>query len=219
MSEAIIARKGPSNRSSNGNSFNGSRFITEVIVKNTNWVMPSNVINNTISVRIFGAGGGGIVDAGGGGGWMNNGDLILTEGELVPITIGIGTRRNGGTTSFGTYLSANGGGAANDTHAGSGGSGGGSVSIFINGGIGYQFGGGGVSDHFIYNNCPSVVRAGNGGIWGGGGGLASTIYDNNTFCDKTFFAGSGGTYGGGGGTSGTSSGGNGICIIQYYAKS
>lgn len=213
MSEAIIARKGPSNRSSNGNSFNGSRFITEVIVKNTNWVMPSNVINNTISVRIFGAGGGGIVDAGGGGGWMNNGDLILTEGELVPITIGIGTRRNGGTTSFGTYLSANGGGAANDTHAGSGGSGGGSVSIFINGGIGYQFGGGGVSDHSIYNNCPSVVRAGNGGIWGGGGGGYGP---GATWGVNAGYAGGG--YGGMYGIR-YGDGGDGICIIQYYAKS
>lgn len=73
--------------------------------------------NQEFSVRIFGAGGGAKNNgsAGGGSGWMNNAVLILNEGELVAINIGVGGNdridmdRTGGTSSFDRYLSANGG--------------------------------------------------------------------------------------------------------------
>lgn len=178
MSDAIIAR-----RSAKSGSGSSSRLITELITSNTNWIMPNDIKDNLISVRIFGGGGAGqnypqlYYGDSGGGGWMNNGDLTITPGESINITIGSGgipsnvncsAGGSGGITSFGTYLSANGGGCPN------GGSGG--YSSMGYGGTGYQFGGGG-----------GCTRGGNGGIWGGGGAC------NNGN------GGNGGTYGGGGG--------------------
>lgn len=151
-----------------------------------------------------GSGGGGCgydrVLIGGGGGWMNNAVLTINQGDIVQVVIGkggdgkyiqFGTNKvkygtmidgdNGGTTSFGTYLSAlggTGGGKRGYYRAGNGGAGGGifaylSVdysSTFGNGGTGYQFGGGGGND-----------LGGNGGKWGGGGsgGLHSTAYSSH----------------------------------------
>ena len=151
MSEAIISRRGY-------NSSGKPELRTETITGSTVWVVPKSIRGN-ISVMIYGAGGGGKDRGrGGGGGWMNNGEFKIAGGTSINITIGKGgggvssTSMTGGTTSFGTYLSANGGGE------GDGGSGGGG------GGIGYQFGGGGACSWFATTN------AGNGGIYGGGGG-------------------------------------------------
>ena len=139
-----------------------------MILENQAWEVPIS-INNMFDVRIFGGGGGGsgagYSGGGGGGGWMNNDTIELTPYSQIPITIGAGgnQERAGGTTSFGLYLSANGGDAGTDYSGGNGGSGGGMAIYNIltdrrkaHGGNGYQFGGGGPS--------------GNGGIWGGGGG-------------------------------------------------
>ena len=125
MSEAIIARR------SGGLRLKVSKSLrTETITFNTNWTVP-NAINNAFDVRIFGGGGRGASSGGGGGGWMNNATLTLTPGDNISITIGAGGNnefhRTGGTTSFGTYLSANGGETLN------GGSGGGGEYGGING--------------------------------------------------------------------------------------
>ena len=174
MSEAIISRRG-----SGGGSSGGGTLRTEIIAFNTNWVVPNHI--GSISVRLFGGGSAGYGgEQGGCGGWMNNKDLSLSNGIVVPITIGIGGKMlntsgiSGGTTSFGTYLSANGG-----TNI-AGGSGGGGSNGRYGGGTGYQFGGGGgkISVQFVNIN----YEGGDGGIWGGGGG-------GN---------GKGGTYGGNG---------------------
>lgn len=177
MSEAIISRRGYT-------AAGKPELRTETIAINTNWTVPSGIRNKTIYVRLFGGGGGGI---GGGGGYMNNGEISVTPGEIIPITIGIGGNSNtygggnaGGTTSFGTYLSASGGDGYSGgiDNGGSGGAGGGGEN---HGGRGYQFGGGG---------CGRG-NGGSGGTWGGGGGgSAASNYSNG---------GSGGTYGGGGG--------------------
>ena len=171
MGESLIIRKG-------GGLPGGMKlnkvFKTELIGINQNYIIP-RAINNEISVRIFGGGAAGGEEGGGGSGWMNNAIFTnLTPGQVIPITIGVGGRINGqagGTTSFGSYLSANGG------SGGDGGSGGGGGQ---DGGNGYQFGGGGGG----YNG-------GNGGKWGGGGGAGSGISGTN--------GGHGGEYGGGGG--------------------
>lgn len=170
MAEAIISRRG-------GNGGIGFKEVlnTVIITINNNWKVPSTISNKNIFVRIFGGGADGNARRGGGSGYMNNGIISVNAGQVIPITIG----QNGtyaGTTSFGTYLSANGGFAA------SGGSGGGTWDD--NGGIGYQFGGGGSNTAF----------GGNGGTWGGGGASGDRgIY--GTF-NKS---GDGGEYGGGGG--------------------
>lgn len=193
MSECIISRRG-----SNGSGGGGEGvFTTEYITFNQNWTVPNHKGN--ISVRIFGGGGGsnGYMYFGGGSGWMNNGEFNnLTPGTSVKITIGgsisSNTYASGGSSSFGNYLSANGGSGGWNWGGGIGGSGG-AGSNRRSGGTGFQFGGGG--------GAPG----GRGGIWGGGGGG----YGDYSMTGS-FDGGSGGQYGGGGGGgSNSSNGGNG----------
>lgn len=190
MSEAIISRRGKSGGSSN------LELRTDIITDNQEWTVPLKIKGN-VSVRIFGGGGGGNEDdISGGGGWMNNGEFKLNGGDVINIVIGKGgiastgaNGRTGGTTTFGTYLSANGASS-------SGGSGGGG------GGIGYQFGGGGGYRDGGRGGTwgggggnYSPGNGGNGGIYGGGGGASSD--DRTTYRN----GGNGGMYGGGGGGS------------------
>ena len=180
MAEGIISRR--------GYGIDGKPELkTETILSSKSWIVPNHKGN--ISVRIFGGGGGGSYNyyAGGGSGWMNNGELSIPNGLSIQITIGGGgtPRTSGGTTSFGTYLSANGGRGSRSIAGADGGSGGGSSGVGAGetyGGDGYQFGGGG-----------GTVGGGNGGPWGGGGGgrVGGTTAGN---------PGIGGIYGGNGGS-------------------
>ena len=194
MSEAIISRRGGSGSSGKG------ELRTEIITTNLNWIVPQSIKGNLI-VRLFGGGGPGNMSdgsyrvqssLGGGGGWMNNKELNIAKGTSIPISIGVGGRgrKAGGTTSFGTYLSANGGGAATTDRGGDGGSGGGG------GGIGYQFGGGGGTIWY------TAINGGDGGMWGGGGGGGGDT-------TNTGHGGNGGQYGGGGGSTVKGTGGRG----------
>ena len=213
MSEAIISRRG---RTTNSSS---NKILASIIfVENNVWTVPK-AVDQQFDVMIFGGGGGASSNSdgsGGGGGYMNNDTLQLSQGSLVTITLGAGGVSNssnttGGTTSFGTYLSANGGTVLN---GGSGGGGGRTVST---GGIqfgrvagsGTQFGGGG--------------PGGNGGIYGGGGGgvqlqytqwysiweyirawtAGDLLYQRNTTEYSNVNGGIGGTYGGNGSRSNT----------------
>lgn len=176
MGEALLIKAG-----SSGDSSRRTGLITEIFTSNTLWRVPEGIKNNQVSVRIFGGGSCGDYEHGGCGGYMNNATLTLDKNTDIFIIIGEGgtalAYNAGGTTSFGTYLSANGG-----TIAG-GGSGGGGCS---NGGYlgnaapGMQFGGGGG-----YAN-------GNGGTWGGGGGNIAGSSGGYGNCFR------GGAYGGNG---------------------
>ena len=96
------------------------KFITDIITTTQDWEVPDSAdISKGISVRIFGAGGGGSYWYGGGGGWMNNGIFTnLSKSEKIHITIGTGGLAGsaGGISSFGSYLSANGGKGAGTTY-------------------------------------------------------------------------------------------------------
>ena len=106
MGEAIITRKG----SGDASSTNKGILVTELITESKVWKAPKGILNNSISVRIFGAGGSGGPGGGGGGGYMNNTIMTVTPGQEISVTIGVGaTHSAGGTSSFGSYLSANGG--------------------------------------------------------------------------------------------------------------
>ena len=211
MAEAIISRRG-------GGGASGGNLQTEIISFNTIWVAPAHKGN--VSVRLFGGGASGArLDlaqnehngcqyCGGGSGWMNNGEFNIPNGSQVVVTIGAGGIPNnptnaevqfnsGGTSSFGTYLSANGGSGMN------GGAGGGmyymlhSVESYIYSSRAYQFGGGGVCvevPYYAYSGGSTKIIAGYGGIWGGGGG----IYTDEEATNEAV-GGAGGTYGGGGG--------------------
>ena len=207
MAEAIISRRGNSSSIPKGN------LITATYLENNTFSVPY-AINNEFSVFIYGAGGGGGTWCGGGGGWMNNGVFTISAGSVVPITIGTGgdINNSGGSTSFGTYLSANGGSAGNSQWGGNGGAGGGTgwympKNSFGRGGTGYQFGGGGYS--------------GNGGPYGGGaGGVQFTYWFRNSrgdnigyYTPRSHSAGRGGAHGGNGGSY-TSNGNNGINTID-----
>lgn len=176
MGEALIVSRG----SGIIQSTNSKTLITNIFTSDTIFTVPYS-INQQFSVRIFGGGGKGGVDSygnertisaggGGGGGFMNNSILNINKGENISITIGKGATVNnstGGTTSFGTYLSALGGDSGNNLNGGNGGSGGGGGWAQGKGGIGFQFGGGGSSSGY---SSDLVIYGGNGGKWGGGGG-------------------------------------------------
>ena len=198
MSEAIITRRGYTTEGK-------PELRTELIQTNQNWVVPQGLKGN-VSIRIFGGGGGGTYGLGGCGGWMNNADLSLTPGTSIRITIGKGGTPDqgvsGGTTSFGSYLSANGGSTPSGENyegGGEGGSGGG--GDYGHAGIGRQFGGGGGAE--LHNSGRTA--GGDGGIWGGGGGVGSSSYSLSAVYGLN--GANGGQYGGGGG--GYQSGGRG----------
>ena len=178
MGDALIVGRGGSSGGSSGKT-----LVTKIIQATQSWAVPK-AKDQKFYVRIFGGGGGGGMASaptsasdfaayagGGGGGFMNNAELTLEAGTSIPITIGVGgkitlanggTGGTGGTTSFGTYLAANGGYGGGHTGGGSintggdgGSGGGGSGSTYGYGGTGYQFGGGSQA---------------NGGKWGGAGG-------------------------------------------------
>lgn len=164
---------------------------TELITSTQNWTVPQSIGGTTldVTVRIFGGGGGG-ASGGGNGGDMEVASFDLQPGEIIPITIGAGGRGSsngaasaGGTSSFGTLLSALGGQPnAGNGNLNSGGTGGGGYNTAGQGSYG---GGGGPSGRY------STVNGGNGGTYGGGGGTYSGT------------PGTGGTYGGAGGKAGS----------------
>ena len=188
MGEALMFRAG-----GEGTGGGNYTFTTEIIEASQQYTVPTGIKDNQIFVRIFGGGGSGCcrrvedqfeetydAKAGGGGGWMNSGFVDVIPGNVIPITIGGGGAMAsgynshgaaGGTSSFGTYLSASGGTGAtwrdNDIYAGNGGAGGGAFApIYAEmnayGGIGYQFGGGGASSW-------QTAQFGTGGSMGGNG--------------------------------------------------
>ena len=128
MAEAIISRRGygPEGKPT---------LYTQTFTGNAEWTVPTT-ISGSVKVLLFGGGGAGTCDSvqvrgGGGGGWMNNGDIILTPGEKIKIIVGRGGTQNedyvgqaGGSSSFGSYLSAN-GGSGGYSSGGDGGAGGG----------------------------------------------------------------------------------------------
>ena len=195
MGEALIIRSG------GGKDTGGWIPKTELITVNQNFIVPK-AKGQQFSVRIFGGGGGACYaeadsrtngTGGGGGGNMNYAVLTLNEGEIIPIIIGNSgefkegltgygsgyKHTNGGTTSFGSYISATGGECSNKHNGGNGGTGGGggwsqtgATKGNIPGGHGYYGGGGGGGRIFYSGNNNWQSSGGNGGTYGGGGGGA-----------------------------------------------
>ena len=148
-----------------------------------------------IRVRVWGAGGtsnsslGGGLGGGGGGGFAMK-VINVTPASTVAVTVGTGfTTVAGGTSSFGSSVSATGGNAV-ITAVAAGATGG----TGIGGDINYIVGTGGTGD------TSSFVGGGGGaaGVFGNGGNGGNTIVTRG---------GNGNSGGGGGGTSGASGSG------------
>ncbi len=203
--------------------FSRRRYFTSSTV----WTVPSGV--QLLGVRgLWGAGGGGggasgaaSVGSGGGGGGYAEGVLAVTPGMQVVLTVGgAGTGGTpgtdgtaGGNTSFGTLLSAAGGGAgragtaAIATAAGAGGSA--SVAGAVTGRT--RPGGGGATG----------FQAGSSYVSGPGGDThesgPSGIATSNSTTPQAGASGVGSGQGGGGGVAGGNggAGGPGLIVIEF----
>ena len=203
------------------------KYVTELITAKATWTAPVGIRDNIIHVMLFGGGGAGSsirswdnrYGAGGGGGRMAQKDITVTAGQKFSVTIGSGGKHSapaGGTTSFGSLLSAAGGSGASGANGGSGGSGGGAGAQLLryldqredgnNGGDGLDFGGGGGSSAMINTSYVGGASGGNGGAGGthgGGGGGGSSCRDASwNYVETPGAGGAKGTYGGKGGTGG-----------------
>ena len=173
-----------------------SNLVIEKITSSKTWTAPKSKDQH---FKVFCVGGGGAGGTGaysgngagvGGGGYVEISEITIPEGTSVTVTCGAGgvagepanltTGGNGGNTSFGSYLTANGGKGGNAPTTSKGGAGG-------NGGSG---GGGGVG---ATSSSTTGGNGGNGATYGGGGGGGSSRSSTRTS------GGTGGMYGGTGG--------------------
>jgi hypothetical protein len=211
----------------------------QVFTSSGTFTVPAGV--SRIMVAAWGGGGGGGASygqysgGGGGGGGFGQGVFSVTPGTLFTVTVGAGgslgspsgtTPQSGGTTSFGSLLSASGGGASQNAGLATGpqiGGLGGTSSATLN--ITGAQGSGGATGSSVSSASSSNqaypaggaggAAGGNGGGGGGGGrGNYSSSYAPNPGANGAAPGGGGG----GGGTSWSSSGGsggNGLIVVYW----
>ena len=191
-----------------------SLYVVEEITASKQWTVPQGVTE--IEVRLFGGGGGGSGGAiyasggGGGGGHMAFGTFTVTPGTTYQITIGAGGQGisntepayAGGTTTFGSLLSADGGQGGSEDQGGDGGTGGGGSSYWTSSigasGFGAYGGcGGGLQDSIrrgVYGGYPNSIG------WESMPGKTNNHYSDSSAQDKAKKAinGGGGYYANGG---------------------
>ena len=171
------------------------------------WTQTGKTDLKRIRVTCYGGGAGGAPASQGGGGAGGIGFVVLEASAVttnVTVTIGAGGGANsgGGTTSFGTYISATGGSTGTTWSGGQGGTATG-TGVYILGGAGGQFNAGNMPYYSSYpsNGHPGAnnfqdASAQGGGIGGGAYGVAAN-----------------GVFGGGGGGA-NGAGAQGCCIIE-----
>lgn len=180
-----------------------TRLTPDVQTFNTSntWTKPTRPATAKVFVQVWGGGGSGgkgnssAASGGGGGGAYVEGWFALSElGGTETVTIGAGGTaissvdvqgNDGGTTTFGSWLTVygGGGGGCRSGASGGGGGGGGTYSVGLTGPA---------------TGSASSVGGNGGGQLGGAGGAADANGGDSTF---------GGGGGAGGGTSGTPNGG------------
>lgn len=147
----------------------GGLSACRVYTGNTTWTKPAGVTR--IRVQVIGGGGGGTGhgEAGGSGGYAEE-YLNVTSISSVSISIGGGgggvnyhnSAGNGGTTSFGPYLSASGGEGARRVGGHSGGrpgiGSGGNLNIYGGGGAGHTHHGGGAGGNGYFGGSSIGVH-------------------------------------------------------------
>lgn len=209
------------------------------------FVVPSGI--SSVRVRLWGAGGGGATAAGtaggGGGGFALRTITGLTSGTCIPVTIGaFGPAVVGGTSSFGSFVSATGGSCNGGTAVAAGGTGlcgdinrcGGSSCNAAGagnaggGGSGNYFGNGGC---FILGACSGISGAGacfstvpfspgGNGLTGVGSICCCNASSANLLAPWTYLDYYGTGPGGGGCACGFNGGGNGArCLCNGHGGS
>ena len=199
-------------------------FKKEIFTSSGTWTAPEGIEGNIVDIMLFGGGSAGnygyydgIVGgspaasggSGGGGGGMQHKSVSVIAKKTYSITIGAGGKggrgESGGTTSFGTLLSASGG---RGRQGGTGGGGGSSINV--------------QRQSEAYGGSASYDGYGGGG---GGGGVYAY---QSSFLPYDSFGGFGGMYGGGGGggggmiihgdmkTANGSAGGPGLVAIKFH---
>ena len=193
---------------SNDNSGTDTAAIT--------WTVPSNFdVSVALRVYVWGAGGCGGLSGGsgscygGGGGGLAISEITsLTPGDTVAVTVGAGCRSYngvGGTSSFGSFLSATGGNAGDNSSSNQGVSTYGAGGMGLNGNIANRRGGyggnGNNSSSSGYGggggSAPSPdgdkdgYKGGNGTSYSGGGGASINYHGTNAYTSYTSVGGAG----------------------------
>jgi hypothetical protein len=211
----------------------GSNVGPDVQIFTTSGTYTKPVNATNIVVTAVGAGGGGgnssngthrgTGGGGGGGGALNSAQFmanLISETVAVTVSNATGAQTDGVDTTFGAYLTANGGklgGDGQDFSAGIGGAGGAATGAGIAGGGGGN-GGDGLGSNYWGGGGGGAAGSGGGNGSGGAAGTTSTLVgaggDQNV---------AGSPYGGGGGgasysygTSPGSQGAGGYCIVTTY---
>ena len=160
------------------------------------WVVPSE-LDATVLARVYVWGAGGAAGTqntagngfGGGGGGLAISELSLTAGDSITVTVGEGSRSyngRGGTSSFGTHLSATGGNSGFDLTDNEGLAVAGAGGLGLSGNIANRRGGTG-------GNGTLVAASGGGG---GGGSAPHPDGDRDGFKGgngRSYCGGSGGS--------------------------
>ena len=146
---------------------------------------------SSVRVRVWGAGGGGCGTqsvAGGSGGGFSIGEFTVVAGTAYAITVGAGGAPNGsgGTSSFGSLISATGGIGQNDTAFREGGVGAGGYANHYGGGCQSSYCGGGGSASLFGHGGAGISNGGSGNTGsfgptggGAGGGIGSSQTPTN----------------------------------------
>ena len=209
-------------------------LIEQVFNASGTFTVPSNAVNNTFYVGCTGGGGGaltGYAPYSGGGSGRVSGSFVLTPSAQISVTVGSGGNNakhanflcttvagNGGTSTFGAYVSCSGGGGARNCTRGYGTNGGGNgsdVDVAVS----------------TISSCPAMFT-----LTGGTVDNTNKFYTAKSYGTSTFDTGGGGCYGNGSvnpapaapansGGGGGSAGGAGVgaasasgkVVIYYYS--
>ena len=188
-------------------------FTTSLSVEaSTTWTVPAG--RWVTRVRLWGAGGCGGAGGGGAGGGAAGGGyaeglVYVTPGQVISITAGIGGIPGtpyGTTTSFGSALSATGGGPGGNGPNGTG-------STSYGSGSGGALNAGGSSGSNGIASSSILIGGQGGGVFGLFGGQPQIVGGSGNATGNNGQGGAGGSGGVGSGNGGN--GGNGVVIWEF----